>query len=105
MDSEAGRTEAWLHRVACRQSVSQARDRMRKTGKLLMSPFLLISNYSEINSNIWVSCLLRSVQEVNSTAFLGKLFGLLTTLLKVRTFFLMSNINLSHIHPLAKNVR
>lgn len=46
----------------------------------------------------------KSLQEVNSTAFLGKLFGLLTTLLKVRTFFLMSNINLSHIHPLVKNV-
>lgn len=95
-----GRTEAWLcGGQLVYQLVSQACDRMRNAEKLLY-----ISNYSEINSNIWVFCLLRSLQEVNSTAFLGKLFGLLTTLLKVRTFFLMSNINLSHIHPLVKNV-
>lgn len=45
----------------------------------------------------------KNLQEVNSTALLGKLFGLLTTLLKVRTLFLMSNINLFCIHPLVKN--
>lgn len=46
----------------------------------------------------------KNLQEVNSTALLGKLFGLLTTLLKVRTLFLMSNINLFCTHPLVKNV-
>lgn len=44
----------------------------------------------------------KNLQEVNSTALLGKLFGLLTTLLKVKTFFLMSNINLFCIYSLVK---
>lgn len=36
--------------------------------------------------------IIKSVWEVNSTAFLGKLFGLLTTLLKVRIFICVCSI-------------
>lgn len=76
---------------------------MRKTRETLDEPILthckLLRNKLK---HVSLLSAVKSLREVNSTAFLGKLFGLLTTLLKVRTFFLMSDINLSHIHPLVK---
>jgi hypothetical protein len=44
----------------------------------------------------------KNLQEVNSIAFLGKLCGFLMTLLKVKAFFLLSNIILLSIYLLKK---